>query len=103
MLNEFQVIQERVVGLSQIGKYRIMGPKRRISLEDRGKVLALSEEGYTQREIAACVGCTQSRVSEILKKKRLAGSVKDANIPGWKQKTSEREDKLMVRKSKSNR
>ena len=79
-----------------------MGPKRRISLEDRGKVLALSEEGYTQREIAARVGCTQSSVSEILKKKRLTGSVKDAKIPGRKRKTSEREDRLMVRKSKSN-
>ena len=45
-----------------------MGPKPRISLEDKGKVLALSEEGYTQREIAARVGCTQSSVSEILKK-----------------------------------
>ena len=45
MLNKFQVLQERLVGLSQIGRYRIMGPKRRINLEDQGKVLALSEEG----------------------------------------------------------
>ena len=29
-----------------------MGPKPRISLQNRGKVLALSEEGYPQREIA---------------------------------------------------
>ena len=45
-----------------------MDQKKRISLEDRRKVLALSEEGYTQREIAARVGCTQSSVSEIVKK-----------------------------------
>ena len=80
-----------------------MGPKPRISLEDKGKVLALSEEGYTQREIAARAGCTQSSVSEILKKKRLTGSVKDAKIPGRKRKTSTREDRVVVRKSKSNR
>ena len=42
-----------------------MSPKRRISLEDRGKMLSLSEEGYTQREIAACVGCTQQKASQI--------------------------------------
>ena len=80
-----------------------MGPTRRISLEDRGKVLELSEVGYTQREITTCVGGTQSSVNEILKKKRLTGSVKDAKIPGLKRKTSEREDRLMVRKRKSNR
>ena len=39
--------------LCQGGK--IMGPKPRISLEDTGKVLALSEEGYSQRVIAVRV------------------------------------------------
>ena len=48
------------------------------------------------------MGCTQSSVSEILKKKRLTGSVKYAKMPGRKRKTSEREDWFMVRKSKSN-
>ena len=57
--------------------------KRRISLEDQEKVLVLSREGYTQLEIAAHLGCTRSCVSEILKT-ILAGSVKDAKIPGWK-------------------
>ena len=36
----------------------IMAPRPRISLENRGKVLALSEEGYSQREIADRVGCS---------------------------------------------
>ena len=66
-------------------------------------MLALFDEGYTQREIAARMGCTESvSVSEILKKNTLTGSVKDAKIPGQKQKISERADRLMVRKSKSN-
>ena len=34
---------------------KIMGPKPRISLEDRGKVLTLSEEDYSQRVIAVRV------------------------------------------------
>ena len=48
-------------------------------------MLALSEEGYTQREIAASMGCTES-VSVILKKNRFIGSVKDAKMPGQKKK-----------------
>ena len=49
-----------------------MGPKPRISLENRGKVLALLEESYSQREIAVrAVGCSQRSVSDILKKERL--------------------------------
>ena len=74
-----------------------------ISLENRGKLLALSEEGYTQREIAARVGCSGGSVSDMLKKQRLTGSVNDAQIPGRRRKTSEREDRIIVRKSKSNR
>ena len=50
-----------------------MGPKPRINLEDRGKVVVLSEEGYSQREIAARVGCSQKSVTEILRKQRLTG------------------------------
>ena len=47
----------------------MMGPKPRINLEDNGKVQALSEEGYSQRVIAVCVGCSQRSVYDILKKK----------------------------------
>ena len=36
---------------------KMMGPKPRISLEDNGKVLALSEEGYSQQVIAVHIGC----------------------------------------------
>ena len=80
----FKSSTKGLFGLTRNGGYGIMGPKPRISLEDKGKVLALSEEGYTQREIAARVGCTQSSVSEILMK-ILTWSVKDAKIP-WAEK-----------------
>ena len=94
MKDEFRLFQEETE--------EIMGPKPRINLENRGKLLALSQEGYTQREIAARVGCSEGSVSDILKKQRLTGSVNDAQIPGRRRKTSEREDRIIVRKSKSN-
>ena len=72
-------------------------------MEDRGKIVALSEEGYTQRVIAARVGCTQASVSGILKKMMVYGNVNDAKIPGWKRKTSQKEDRIVVRKSKADR
>ena len=81
----------------------MMAPKPRITLEDRGKIVALSEEGYTQRVIAAHVGCTQASVSGILKKKMGYGNVKDAKIPGRKRKTSQKEDRIVVTKSKADR
>ena len=36
-----------------------MGRKPRISLENRGKVLVLLDEGYLQREVTHGVGCSQ--------------------------------------------
>ena len=49
-----------------------MDPKPRISLENGGKVLALSKEGYSHREIAVrAVGSSQRSLSDILKKQRL--------------------------------
>ena len=80
-----------------------MALRPRISLENRGKVLALSEEGYTQREIAIQVGSSQKNVSDILKKQRDTGTVRDKKIPGRKRKTTAKEDRIMVRKSKSDR
>ena len=41
-----------------------MGPKLRISMENCGKIIALSEELYSQREIAARVGYSRSAVEE---------------------------------------
>ena len=79
-----------------------MGPKPRINLETRGKVVVLSEEGYSQRQIATRLSCSQKTVSLILKKQRETGSVKDKNIPGRPRKTR-REDSLIVRKSLANR
>ena len=80
-----------------------MGRKPTISLENRGKVLALSEEGYSQRAVARRVGCSQRSVSDILKKQRLTGCVRDRRIAGRKRKKTTKEDRLKVRKSKADR
>ena len=62
------------MALPKFQKFRVMirvtnmGRKPRISLENRGKVLALSEEGYSQEEVAHRVGCSQRSGSDILKK-----------------------------------
>ena len=79
---------------------KIMGRKLRISLENRGKVLALSEEGYSQREVARRVGCCQRSVSDILKKERLTGGVRDRKITGRKRKTTTKRTDLSSGKVK---
>ena len=66
-------------------------------------VLALSEEGYSQREVPLRVGCCQRSVSDILKKKRLTGGVRDRKIAGRKRKTTTKENRLIVSKSKADR
>ena len=55
-------------------------------------------ESYSLRETADQVGCSQS-VSNILRKPRLTGRVKDLKIPGQKKKTTKKEDRIMVRKA----
>ena len=49
--------------------------KRRIAIENRGKIVALDQEGYSQRQIADRVECCQKSVSLILKKEKTNGSL----------------------------
>ena len=80
-----------------------MGRKPRISLENRGKELALSEDGYSQGEVAHRVGCSQRSVRNIFKKQRLNGCVRDRKILGRKRKTTSKEDRIIVRRSKADK
>lgn len=80
-----------------------MALKPRITLEKRGKIVVLAEEGYSQRQIATRIGCSQRSVSGILKKHKDGGCIRDKKIPGRNRKTTRREDSIVVRKSKSNR
>ena len=72
-------------------------------METRWEIIVLSEELYSQQEIASRVGCSRSAVGEIIRKHRLTGSVADRKIPGRRRKTTARQDKLLVRKSLANR
>ena len=65
--------------------------------------MALSEEGYSQRAVARRAGCSQRSVSVILRKQRHTGCVRDHEIIGRKRKTTIKEDRLIVRKSKADR
>ena len=80
-----------------------MGPKPRISLENRANAVILAEEGYSQRAIASRFGCSQRSICEILKKHKETGEVKDHTIPGRPRKTTTREDRVIVRISMGNR
>ena len=80
-----------------------MGPKPRITLENRAKVIVLSEEGYSQRQIADRLGCSQKSIDRTLRRHSATGSVQDKTIPGRRRKTSRREDSLIVRKLKADR
>ena len=80
-----------------------MGPKPRITLENRAKAVALSEEGYSQRQIADRLGCSQKSIDRTLRRHSATGSVQDKTIPGRRRKTSRRENSLIVRKSKADR
>ena len=66
-------------------------------------IIALHQEGISQREIAKRTHCSQSSVHYIIKKQDETGSVRDKKIPGRKRKTSAREDRLLVRMSLSDR
>ena len=74
-----------------------MSQKPRISIENRGKILAFKEVGLSHREIAKRVGCSLGTVSNVLKKKQETGTVQDRPIPGRKRVTTIREDRTIVR------
>ena len=71
--------------------------KPRISIEDRGRILAFQEMGLTYRTIAIRVGGSVGSVHYVLKKKKETGTVKDKPITGRKRATTQRPDRIMTR------
>ena len=68
-----------------------MDPKPRITLENRAKAgFFLSEEGYSQRQIADRLGCSQISIDRTIRRHSATGSVQDKTIPGRRRKTSRR-------------
>ena len=66
-------------------------------------MLALSEKGYLQREVARQVGCKQRNVSDTLKKQLVIGCASNRKIIGRKRKTRTKEDWTHRHKSEVDR
>lgn len=67
----------------------------KVDLQDRYRIVFLHEQGRTQRQIAVEVGCSQSSVHKILKKKLETGSVLDKPKQGRPKKVTAREDQYL--------
>ena len=80
-----------------------MAASRRLTHDDRVKIVVLREEGYSLAEIAARVRCSKSGVSKTLSRVRVTGSVNDRKRSGRPRITSPRDDRALVKMSLQNR
>ena len=80
-----------------------MGKVRNLSMEERIKIVVLSEEGYSARKIAEKLKCSHSTVVRLLKKRRETGKVEDRARNGRPRKSTSREDRVLSRLSLANR
>lgn len=74
-----------------------------LSTEDRVRIICLSDEGYTAREVAKKIGCNHSTVIRLVKKYEEYESVADRPRSGRPRKTSFRQDRILRRLSLSQR
>lgn len=74
-----------------------------LSMDDRVKVVVLHDEGYSSRQIAAKVGCNQSTVLRIIKKKEKTGEIKDKQRTGRPRNSTKRQDRVLKRTCMGNR
>ena len=75
----------------------------KISLIERQKVIVLHEEGYSQRQISSKPGYSKTAVTEIIKKFRETGSLKDKKRSGRPPKLTKDDDKYLKTLSLRNR
>ena len=71
-----------------------MGRKKSLSEVQRGRIVALHNEGLSEREIAAKLKVSKTAVHQSIKK---YGSYKDLHRSGRPRKTTIRDDHLMKR------
>ena len=75
----------------------------RLSHERRGMAVAYAEQGLSHRQIAAKLGVSHPAITKLLKKYRETGTVQDRPGRGRRRKTTEREDRVIVRLCLQNR
>ena len=74
-----------------------MGRKKLLSEVQRGQIVALHEEGLSERKIAAKLKVSKTAVHQSIKKFKQFGSYKDLHRSGRPKKTTIRDDHLMKR------
>lgn len=74
-----------------------------LSLEKRIQCVTLCEEGYTQREVADRLQCSQSAVSMAVNRQQQTGSHSNRPKSGRPRVSTAREDRVLVRDSLAHR
>ena len=66
-------------------------------------MVSMTLEGYSQRFIGMCYGCSKSGVASVVKKFVEKGTVSRIAGSGRKRKTTKRVDKMIVKEVRKNR
>jgi len=74
-----------------------LGRKKSLSEVQRGQIVALHDEGLSERKIAAKLKVSKTAVHQSIKKFKQYGSYKDLHRSGRARKTTIRDDHLMKR------
>ena len=74
-----------------------MASKKRISHDDRVKMVVLRDEGYSLQEIASKLKCNHSTVCRTLAKQRACGTVDDRKRSGRPRISTPRDDRALQR------
>jgi len=74
-----------------------MGRKKSLSEVQRGQIVALHNEGLSERKIASKLKVSKTAVHQSIKKFNQYGSYKDLHRRGRPRKTTIRDDRLMKR------
>ena len=74
-----------------------MGKKSSLSDVRRAQIVALHNEGYSERSISERVGCSKNAVHNAVVKFRKSGTYSDAKRSGRPRKTTPRDDHVIRR------
>ena len=75
----------------------------KVDAETRTRAVVLVEEGYSYRDVGTRLGISYKTVFRLVKKHRETGSIVDKPRSGRPRATTEREDRILVRKSLGDR
>ncbi|CAI9719291.1 transposable element Tcb1 transposase [Octopus vulgaris] len=101
-VKDYAEVQVKDYAEVQVKDYAEMGPRPRMTLERRYE--ALSWRGkLSEAAIARKLGVARRTIQCLFKKYEEAGSVADKKGRGQKRLTTQREDRMLIRKSLNNR